>query len=85
MLKSKRYIANLTALFLLFTPFNTLQAESQCTPTGGCGYQECRRAPCITPAVAFATVALVAIIAIAVQNSGGTGSHGHQGCGCNNR
>lgn len=50
--------------------------------TGGCGYVECRRAPCITPAVALGTIALVAIIAVAVQNSQGRGAHSHGHCSC---
>ena len=47
------------------------------TDAGGCGYQECRRAPCIAPAIALGTIALIAIIAVAVQNSHGGGGHDH--------
>jgi hypothetical protein len=36
---------------------------------GGCGYEECRRAPCIAPCVALGAIALAAIIAVAIQNS----------------
>lgn len=57
-------------------------ANCYSSSTGGCGYVECRRAPCITPAVALGTIALVAIIAVAVQNSQGRGVHAH--CHCNN-
>lgn len=42
---------------------------------GGCGYQESCRSPYIAPAIALGTIALVAIIAVAVQNS--HHSHGH--------
>lgn len=44
---------------------------------GGCGYQECRRAPCIAPCVALGAIALAAIIAVAVQNSSCNHSHSH--------
>ncbi len=86
MLKSKLWIRTIAVFALTLAPINQTLAQTVCTNTGGCGYQECRRAPCITPAVAFATIALIGIIAIAVQNSGGVGAHAHQGCGngCNN-
>ena len=50
--------------------------------TGGCGYEECCRASCLAPAVALGTIALVAIIAVAVQNSNSGGSD-HAHCDCN--
>lgn len=87
MSRSRSWIGVVAVLALSLSPINKTFAQIQCTHTGGCGYQECRRAPCITPAVAFATIALIAIIAIAVQNSGGVGAHSHNcgnGCGgCN--
>ncbi len=46
---------------------------------GGCGYEECRRAPCIAPCVALGAIALAAIIAIAIQNSSCNHSHCHNG------
>ncbi len=46
------------------------------TNTGGYGYQESRRAPMIGPAIALGTIALVAIIAVALQNQSNS-SHGH--------
>lgn len=45
---------------------------------GGCGYEECRRAPCIAPAVALGAIALAAIIAVAIQNS--NCGHSHSNC-----
>ncbi|MEC7838402.1 MAG: hypothetical protein VX777_00010 [Chlamydiota bacterium] len=42
---------------------------------GGCGYEECRRAPCIAPCVALGAIALAAVIAIAIQNSSCDHSH----------
>lgn len=44
--------------------------------TGGYGYQEARRAPVLAPAIALATIALVTVIVIALQNQGNS-SHGH--------
>lgn len=46
------------------------------TMIGGFGYKEVRRSPYIAPAVALATVAIVAIVAVAVQNSGHN-NHAH--------
>lgn len=55
---------------------STSTAKAGCYETvGGCGYEECRRAPCIAPCVALGTIALIAIIAIAVQNSHNGHSH----------
>lgn len=48
-----------------------------CDPTGGCGYEECRQATCLPPAVALSTVALAAIIAVIAQNRSGHGHHHH--------
>lgn len=42
---------------------------------GGCGYEDCRQSPCLTPAIALGTIALVAIVAVALQD--GKSSHGH--------
>jgi hypothetical protein len=39
------------------------------TETGGCAYDESKAATNLAPAIALATVAIVGIIAIAVQNS----------------
>lgn len=39
-------------------------------------YEECRRAPCIGPALALGTIALAAAIAVILQNQSQNG-HGH--------
>lgn len=53
-----------------------LNAAQYCADVAGCGYEECRSSPCLTPAIALGAIALVAIIAVAVQNSGkGHSSH----------
>lgn len=51
--------------------------ECYCADTGGYGYESCRKAPCIAPTIALATLALVAIVAVAVQNSGHGSGHCH--------
>lgn len=53
----------------------TGNAELYESDTGGCGYMECRQTPCLTPAIALGTIALVAIVAVALQDS--HSSHGH--------
>lgn len=88
----KKGIGIALLLALLISPSIVRAQSCYVSSTGGCGYVECRRAPCITPAVALGTIALVAIIAVAVQNSH-LQSHGHAhsarnssnscGCGCN--
>jgi len=45
--------------------------------TGGCGYEECRRAPSIAPCVALGVIAIAAIVAVAIQSSANSHSHAH--------
>lgn len=67
-------LATVAALLASATP---MPAQTYCADTGGNCYADCRRAPCIAPAIALGTVALVAIIAVAVQNSGHGSGHCH--------
>lgn len=53
----------------------TAEAANYSSDCGGCGYEECRQSPCLTPAIALGTIALVAIVAVALQDS--HSSHGH--------
>ncbi len=71
----KKLIATFAILALSVS--NTPKLEAQSCYTGGCGYQECRQCPCLTPAIALGAIALVAIIAVAVQNSNNKHSHCH--------
>ena len=71
----KRMVALATVL-AMFGSASSLKAQPYCSDVGGCGYEECCASPCIAPAIALGTIALVAIIAVAVQNS----SHGHGHC-----
>lgn len=57
----------LCALFALST--QTAEAVSYVTDTGGYAYDESRAATNLAPAIALGTVAIVGVIALAVQNS----------------
>ncbi len=54
-----------------------LEAVTYVTDTGGYAWDESRAATNLAPAVALGTVAIVGIIAIAVQNSHDHSSSGH--------
>lgn len=60
-------LATLSALFGMSA--QPLNAVSYVTDTGGYAYDEARAATNLAPAIALGTVAIVGIIAIAVQNS----------------
>lgn len=80
----KKMIALLTAV-AVFTAFNH-HVEAECTyvtDAGGYAYDECRAVTNLAPAIALGTVVIVAIIAIAVQNSHDRhSSSSHSGCCC---
>lgn len=63
-----------TAAMVCFS-CDTVEAVTYSSDCGGCGYDDCRQAPCLTPAIALGTIALVAIVAVALQDS--HSSHGH--------
>lgn len=65
----KKWIA---ATVIASTLFSFTGAHSA-TYVGGCGYQQCRQAPALAPAIALGAIAIAAIVAVAVQNS----KHGH--------
>ncbi len=69
----KRLCAALTVAAMVVS--GSANADSCYDSCGGCGYEECRRAPCIAPCVALGAIALAAIIAIAIQNSSCDHSH----------
>lgn len=56
---------------------DSAEAANWSTDTGGCGVEDCRQAPCLTPAIALGTIALVAIVAVALQDSHSSHSHCH--------
>jgi len=79
MKKLKTWIAGSLAAVMLTCFTNAAHAEDPCYDAGGCGYEECRRCPSLAPAVALGTIAIVAIVAVVLQNSGGVSSHSHSG------
>ncbi len=70
----KKIIGFLAILAVVGGSVNQLAAEECYTDTGGCGYEECCRASSLAPAIALGAIAVVAIVAVAVQNTSG---HGH--------
>lgn len=67
MLKKVITLAAITAI--MGTSTQQLEAVTYVTDTGGYAYDESRAATNLAPAIALGTVAIVGIIAIAVQNS----------------
>ena len=65
----KKLVALATLSALLGVSGRPLEAVSYVTDTGGYAYDESRAATNLAPAIALGTVAVVGIIAIAVQNS----------------
>jgi hypothetical protein len=62
--------AVLTALIaMICSPVQPLSAVTYVTDTGGYAYDESRAVTNLAPAIALGTVAIVGIIAIAVQNT----------------
>lgn len=72
----KLMFATLIFSILAGLPAQNLTAQEYSTDAGGYGYEQSRRVPSLAPAIALGTVAIVAIIAVAVQNSGHS-SHSH--------
>lgn len=77
----KRIVALATVMTMAGSSINSLNADD-CTTVAGCGYQECCASPCLTPAIALGAIAVVAIVAVALQNSHGGHHHHSHGC-CN--
>jgi hypothetical protein len=65
----KKMIALTALIALMHLPTPQLEAVAYVTDTGGYAYDESRAAVNLAPAIALGTVAVVGIIAIAVQNS----------------
>lgn len=82
-MKNLKSLIILLSLAVFFSTSMMNRAEASCctyvTDTGGYAYDECRAATNIAPAIALSTVAIVAIIALAVQNShdGSSSSSNH--------
>jgi hypothetical protein len=65
----KKMIALATITAMMGISLQQLEAVTYVTDTGGYAYDESRAATNYAPAIALGTVAIVGIIAIAVQNS----------------
>lgn len=65
----KKIIALTTLVTIINFSTPKLEAVTYVTDTGGYAYDESRAATNLAPAIALGTVAIVGIIAIAVQNS----------------
>ena len=77
-MKTLRRIIALVALVAMCGSAIPANAQEYVSEVAGSGYEEGRRSPSLTPAVALGAIALIAIIAVAVQNSShGGGCHGH--------
>jgi hypothetical protein len=74
---TKRFIALAATAAMISLSCHTADATEYSADIGGCGYQECRETPCLTPAIALGTIALVAIVAVALQDSKSSHSHCH--------
>lgn len=73
---TKKLIALASLMAMLGSSVN---ADEFCADNGGCGYDECCRTSSLAPAIALGTIAIVAIVAVAVQNtSGHSHCHAHE-------
>ncbi len=78
----KKMVALATLIAMMGMSAQHVEAVSYVTDTGGYAYDESRAATNLAPAIALGTVAIVGIIAIAVQNShdhSSSSSSGHYG------
>ena len=72
----KKFIASAALVAMIGTATNSLQADEFCADNGGCGFNDCCRSSSLAPAIALGTIAVIAIVAVAVQNTSGH-SHCH--------
>lgn len=72
----RKFLVLTLFLATLCSSSNHLQAEVACIDNGGCAYEEACRTSSLAPAIALGAIALIAIIAVAVQNTSGH-SHCH--------
>lgn len=70
---AKRFIA-VAAVMALMSASAHVSAEEYCCSNGGCAYDDCCRSTSLAPAIALGTIAIIAIVAVACQNTSG---HAH--------
>ncbi|MEI8365701.1 MAG: hypothetical protein WCF65_04700 [Parachlamydiaceae bacterium] len=73
---AKKLIVSATLFSTLVFSAGNLHADEYCCENDGCGYEECCRSSSLAPAIALGVIAIVAIVAVAVQNTSGH-SHCH--------
>lgn len=73
----KKLVVIISAMALLGFNQHHLEAVTYVTDTGGYAYDEARAVTNLAPAIALGTVAIVGIIAIAVQNTHDHSSSAH--------
>lgn len=72
----KKIIASTVLFAMVGSASSSLRADEYCVNNGGCGYEACCRSSSLAPAIALGTIAVIAIVAVAVQNTSGH-SHCH--------
>jgi len=63
----KKYLAYLSLFTILGTSGVSLSADECCND--GCAYDDCRKAPVISPQCAIGAIAVVATVAVILHNS----------------
>lgn len=82
MKRMKTMVVFAMLMAMLGTSANNLNAqEFYRSDAGGFGYNEGVRSTSLAPAIALGTIAIIAVIAVAVQNRSG---HGHCHTSCHN-
>ncbi|NGX42552.1 MAG: hypothetical protein K940chlam7_00832 [Chlamydiae bacterium] len=71
----KRFVALVTVAATLAGSAEILNADYCYQNDNGCGYEDCRTAPYISPTIALGTVAVVAVIAVLVHNNKKSKNH----------
>lgn len=65
----KKIATAATLLVMALTSTNGIQAQEYVSELAGCGYEESYCCPSMTPYIILGTIAVVAIIVLAVSNS----------------
>ena len=77
MKRFNRLVALATVVAMFGLSSHSAEAQVYASDLGGYGYAESRQSGALAPAIALGTIALIAIIAVALQDSHGGHSHSH--------